>query len=187
MKEVGHLGTTKTSGQTKARHQKTISNPEIEMSHAGDLGGLLMYSSLEELPTSLSWRRNNPLSVVSGYPDPTGFRVSDPYRNYLWGSLQNSSTDGTGALPYILAGRDSFASRLYFEMIVMAIRALRGEEPRDILDSMYRYKRRYANFDHILGVTSGVLNMMLHGTSQDPKETPKLSDFQSWMAPGRAL
>jgi hypothetical protein len=69
----------------------------------------------------------------------------------------------------------------------MAIRALRGEEPRDILDSMYRYKRRYANFDHILGVTSGVLNMMLHGTSQDPKETPKLSDFQSWMAPGRAL
>ena len=165
---------------------KTISNPEIEMSQTGDLGGPLMYSSLEEPPTSLSWRRNNPLSVVSGNPDPTGFRVSDPYRNYLWGSLRNSPTDGTSALPYILAGRDSFASRLYFETIVMVVRALRGEESRDILDSMYRYKRRYANFDHILGVTSGVLNMMLHGTSQDPKENPKAVRFSELDGPGES-
>jgi hypothetical protein len=161
---------------------KAISNAKIETSQKGDLEGPLIYSSFEELPTSLS-QRNKPLSAVSGDPDTIGFRVSDPYRNYLWGSPQNSSTDGTSALPYILAGRDSFASRLYFETIVMAVRALQGEGSGNILDSMYRYKRRYANFDHILGVTSGVLNMMLHGTSQDPKENPKAVRFSELDGP----
>jgi hypothetical protein len=34
--------------------------------------------------------------------------------------------------------------------------------------SMFRYKMRYSTRDKILGILAGVLNMMLHGTSQDP-------------------
>lgn len=115
--------------------------------------------------------QRNPLAVVPRTSNAQEIRISDPYGNHLWGTPQNSSKDGTSAIPYILAGRDSFASRLYFESMVLIVRALRGEASRDILDSVYRYKRRYVIFDHILGVTSGVLNMLLHGTSQDPKES----------------
>jgi len=88
----------------------------------------------------------------------------------LWGiPTQYSSNDGSSAIPYILAGRDSFASRLYFETIVLAVKALRGEASKEFLSSMFQYKLRYTNSKKILAVVSGVLNVMLHGTSQDPK------------------
>jgi hypothetical protein len=42
---------------------------------------------------------------------------ADPYVNQgVWGLQPDSfSMSGTSAIPYILAGRDSFASRLFFE------------------------------------------------------------------------
>ena len=114
----------------------------------------------------------NLIAVVPGTRRVQPCGIPDPYQNYLWGTPQGSSNDGTSAIPYILAGRDSFASRLYFESIVQIVRALQGEAP-SFLDSAYRFKRHYVSFHRILGVTSGVLNMLLHGTSQDPKERNK--------------
>ena len=38
------------------------------------------------------------------------------------------------------------------------------------MDSVYRHKRHYVNFDHNLAAASAVLNVQLHGTSQDPRE-----------------
>ena len=128
------------------------------------------YAPKTELLTSPPQKRNDHDNNVTENIYHVGPTVPDPYRNYLWDRPLNSSTDGTSALPYILAGRDSFASRLYFETIVMAVRALRGEGLRSIVNSMFRWKRQYTKIEYILGVTSGVLNMMLHGTSQDPKE-----------------
>lgn len=99
----------------------------------------------------------------------------NPLLDYrLWGiHKQPSSTDGTSALPYILAGRDSFASRLYFETIVLAVQALQGARSRTISNSIFRYKMRHANSKHILAKLTGVLNVMLHGTSQDPNRPQK--------------
>jgi hypothetical protein len=135
-------------------------------------------TSMEELADPLFYTlygnaEGSPLAVLSGTSTAQDFRIPDPHRNYLWGMPQGSSMDGTSAIPYILAGRDSFASRLYFESIALIVRALRGEASKDFLESAYRYKRHYVTFDHILGVTSGVLNMLLHGTSKDPKGQSK--------------
>lgn len=105
------------------------------------------------------------LSTSTSY-EPALFNL---HRNHLWGIPAHSSTDGRSAIPYILAGRDSFASFLYFETMVMVVRALRGDISGEILGSVFRYKRRYASFDHILTVATGALNMLLHGSSQDPK------------------
>lgn len=135
-----------------------------------DLRDPSVNSYFEQVHASLPPRPCNQLAMASRSPNTTEFRVPDPYCNYLWGIPQNSSRDGTSAIPYILAGRDSFASRLYFESIALLVRALQGGASRDIVDSAYRYKRHYVGFDHILGVTTGVLSMLLHGTSQDPKE-----------------
>jgi hypothetical protein len=35
---------------------------------------------------------------------------------------------------------------------------------------VYRYKRLYVDFHQIMGVTTGVRNMLLHGTSRDPQK-----------------
>ncbi|KAF3055315.1 hypothetical protein CFAM422_013189 [Trichoderma lentiforme] len=95
--------------------------------------------------------------------------LPDIRHNHLWGIPKDISTDVTSAIPYILAGRDSFSSFLYFETIAMVGKALRGEIPQDILNSVLRYKRRYATFSQVLDVVTEVMNMLLHGTSRSPK------------------
>jgi hypothetical protein len=91
------------------------------------------------------------------------------HHNHLWGIPKNISTDVTSAIPYILAGRDSFSSFLYFETMAMVGKALRGETFEEILNSVLRYKRRYATFTQVLDVVTEVMNILLHGTSQSPK------------------
>lgn len=125
-----------------------------------------------------------PYTSPLGSEAPPTYNVvtgTDPLFNYsIWGiPTQSSPTDGTSAVPYILAGRDSFATRLYFETILLALQALRGEAPRDILHSIFRYKLRYVDVRTILAVLSGVMNVLLHGTSQDPRKSghEKLSRF----------
>ncbi|KAK0762810.1 hypothetical protein N5P37_005628 [Trichoderma harzianum] len=95
--------------------------------------------------------------------------LPDIRHNHLWGIPKDISTDVTSAIPYILAGRDSFSSFLYFETIAMVGKALRGEIPQDILNGVLRYKRRYATFSQVLDVVTEVMNMLLHGTSRSPK------------------
>jgi hypothetical protein len=154
----------KESGNDLREGQRLSSETILMPGLATSVGDPLSSSYFE------SPRQSTPLSVVPGGGDSTGLTVADPYRNYLWGTPQNCSTDGTSAIPYILAGRDSFASRLFFETIAMIVRAHREDASSDIVHSVYRYKRHYVNLDRVLGVTTGVLNMLLHGTSQDPKE-----------------
>jgi hypothetical protein len=134
--------------------------------------------SIPKQSTELAPYFSPPGLKVPPYNAPVGV---DPLYNYgLWGIPSHASpTDGMSAIPYILAGRDSFATRLYFETIVLAIQALRGEAPRDILHSIFRYKFRYVDSKTILSILSGVLNVMLHGTSQVSSHsgTEKLSQF----------
>jgi hypothetical protein len=105
------------------------------------------------------------------------FGNADPYLNYrVWGlPLQSSSMDGTSAIPYILAGRDSFASRLYFETIALAVRVLHEDPDGGIANSIFRFKFRHATSSQVRRVVDSVLNMMLHGTSQI-KEKVMLAD-----------
>ncbi|KAL6815217.1 hypothetical protein GGI42DRAFT_311117 [Trichoderma sp. SZMC 28013] len=106
--------------------------------------------------------------------DPATSITIEPERpnirhNHLWGIPKDISTDVTSVIPYILAGRDSFSCFLYFETIAMVGKALRGEIPVDILNSVLWYKRRYATFSQILDVVTEVMNMLLHGTSRSSK------------------
>jgi hypothetical protein len=105
------------------------------------------------------------------------FGNGDPYVNYgVWGlQPQSSSMDATSAIPYILAGRDSFASRLFFETIALAVRVLHEDPDGDIANSIFRFKSRHATSSQIRRILDGVLNMMLQGTSQI-KEKVTLED-----------
>ena len=87
------------------------------------------------------------------------------YLNNIW-TLPPSSSSDTSAIPYILAGRDSFAARLYFSIISSAVHSLRGTLPPTLAQSFFRYKCRYVSPSRIQSVVDGVLNMLLHGTSQ---------------------
>ncbi len=108
-------------------------------------------------------------------------------RNHLWGMPENAPTEETSAIPYILAGRDSFSSFLYYETMVMVARALRAEIPGEILSSVLRYKIRHATFEQVLNIVTRVLDALLHGTSQGtdasriavPQEQPRTFPDQS--------
>lgn len=93
----------------------------------------------------------------------------NPYLNNVWQSpsFPPSSSISPSILPHILAGRDSFASRLYFETISLAVQSLAGTTPVSFAfaQSMFRFKMRYASRTQLLGVLSGVLNTLLQGTS----------------------
>lgn len=107
------------------------------------------------------------------------FGTPDPYMNGIWGlHTEPSPSDGTSAIPYILAGRDSFASRLYFETMYSAVRSLRGDISRDFANSIFRYKMHYVSTRKIFAVVAGVLNMLLHGTSQPQMGDPTFEDFE---------
>jgi hypothetical protein len=101
----------------------------------------------------------------------------DPYLNCgVWGlPPQSSSMDGTSAIPYILARRDSFASRLFFGTIALAVQVLHEDPDGDIANSIFRFKFRHATSSQIRRILDRVLNMMLHGTSQI-KERVTLAD-----------
>ncbi|KKP04898.1 hypothetical protein THAR02_02999 [Trichoderma harzianum] len=111
--------------------------------------------------------------------------LPDIRHNHLWGIPNDISTDVTSAIPYILAGRDSFSSFLYFETIAMVGKALRGEIPQDILNSVLRYKRRYATFSQVLDVVTEVMNMLLHGTSRSPKVKSRVLEEPETSLPDR--
>ncbi|KAL5084890.1 hypothetical protein Trisim1_011352 [Trichoderma cf. simile WF8] len=111
--------------------------------------------------------------------------LPDIRHNHLWGIPKDISTDVTSAIPYILAGRDSFSSFLYFETIAMVGKALRGEIPQDILNSVLRYKRRYATFSQVLDVVTEVMNMLLHGTSRSPKVKSRVLEEPEASLPDR--
>jgi hypothetical protein len=155
---------------------KTLVKPDVNS---------LMLTSSKAGNTSGAGGTSTELSPYHSPPGPKAspFDISgsfDPFLNYsLWGRpTHSSSADVNSAIPYILAGRDSFASRLYFETVVLATQALRGEAPREILNSMFRYKLHYSNITKILAAVSGVLNVMLHGTSQDPGRSEDATFFQ---------
>lgn len=78
--------------------------------------------------------------------------------------MQSRSDDGSSAIPYILSGRDSFASRLYFETIALALRSLHGELPRSFANNIFRFKMQYTKSHKIRAVLESILNMLLYGT-----------------------
>ncbi|KAH7420005.1 hypothetical protein BKA64DRAFT_634657 [Cadophora sp. MPI-SDFR-AT-0126] len=90
---------------------------------------------------------------------------ANPYLNNIW-TIPPASPSDSSAIPYILAGRDSFAARLYFSMISSAVHSLRGNQPPTLAQSFFRYKCHYVSPIRIQKVVDGVLNMLLHGTSQ---------------------
>ncbi|KAH7350768.1 hypothetical protein BKA65DRAFT_593657 [Rhexocercosporidium sp. MPI-PUGE-AT-0058] len=92
-------------------------------------------------------------------------RNANPYLNNIW-TLPPPSPSDTSAIPYILAGRDSFAARLYFSILSSTVHSLRGSQPPTLASSFFRYKARYVAPLRIQSVVDGVLNMLLHGTSQ---------------------
>jgi hypothetical protein len=92
----------------------------------------------------------------------TGF--SDPYINTFWTPPITPDMDNS-IVPYILSGRDSFSSRLYYETINLAVRSLKGEAPWEYAASMFRYKLQYASREQLFGVLAGVLEMLLLGTN----------------------
>jgi hypothetical protein len=154
-------GTLTTSADSKDLSMFPMATAESIWDNQDDLPGLRTLAFSSMLPYSDSLELSNMPDLSSS---------TNPFLEYsLWGlPYQSLPTNGKSAIPYILAGRDSFASRLYFETIAIAVRALRGDGPQEIVKSMFRYKMRYSTRDKILGILAGVLNMMLHGTSQDP-------------------
>ncbi|KAE9378235.1 hypothetical protein N431DRAFT_541763 [Stipitochalara longipes BDJ] len=88
-----------------------------------------------------------------------------PYTNYgIWGLRPQH--DRTSIIPYVIAGRDSFASRLFYSSIVRALRSLRSEGPAEDAYNIFRFKFRYMNPKQIQAKLDRVLDTLLHGTSQ---------------------
>ncbi|KAF4627388.1 hypothetical protein G7Y89_g10767 [Cudoniella acicularis] len=97
----------------------------------------------------------------------------DPYLNNAVWSPISPRTDNS-IIPYLVAGRDSFASRLYYETINHGVRSLRGDAPWDFAGSMFRFKLQYAGRDTLLKVLAGVMNMLLSGTNQIQDGQPEV-------------
>ncbi|KAL6689678.1 hypothetical protein J3F84DRAFT_391624 [Trichoderma pleuroticola] len=159
-----------------------ISYNTLQLSRAASNPPFILPSSSITMDTSTSLQQVSNTSTSAMLPE-LGHQLSldpaisitiepelpDIRHNHLWGIPNNISTDVTSAIPYILAGRDSFSSFLYFETMAMVGKALRGEISEDILNSVLRYKRRYATFSQVLDVVTEVMNMLLHGTSRSPE------------------
>lgn len=101
--------------------------------------------------------------------------IPNPYVNYgIWGIRPQH--ERTSIIPYVIAGRDSFASRLFYGSIVRGLRSLRGVGPADDAYRIFRFKFRYKSATQIQSILDGVLDTLLHGTSQkkvDDIEGPK--------------
>ncbi|KAM3075122.1 hypothetical protein ACMFMF_005803 [Clarireedia jacksonii] len=71
---------------------------------------------------------------------------------------------GVSVIPYILAGRDSFAAHLYFSTIVFAFRAIRGEPGyAEAAAYFFRHKLRYGRRARVITVVGGAVDLMLGG------------------------
>lgn len=90
----------------------------------------------------------------------------DPYINTIW-SPKPTLTDNS-IVPYILSGRDSFASRLYFDTISLAVRSLRGDLPFDYAASIFRYKLPFCTRSDLFKIIAGIMEMLLLGTNEIP-------------------
>jgi hypothetical protein len=96
----------------------------------------------------------------------TDFAIPSPFANYgVWG-IRPQHSRGSSIIPYVVAGRDSFASRLFYGSIVRGLRSLRGEGPPEDAYRIFRYKFRYLNPTQIQAILDGVLDTLLHGTSR---------------------
>ncbi|KAH8685806.1 hypothetical protein BGZ60DRAFT_559606 [Tricladium varicosporioides] len=119
-------------------------------------------SNTLSLDGEISNSAGGPAQMPSQWSDAT---TLNPYlNNSIWSPIQ-PATDAS-IVPYIVAGRDSFASRLYYETINLAARSLRGEAPWSFAESMFRFKMQYATRAQLSGVLGGVLNMLLLGTNR---------------------
>lgn len=99
----------------------------------------------------------------------------DPYINTIWSS--NPTLTDNSIVPYILSGRDSFASRLYFDTITLAVRSLRGDDPFDFAASIFRYKLPYCTRSDLFKIIAGILEMLLLGTNKIPPGANPQTDF----------
>ncbi|KAL2071692.1 hypothetical protein VTL71DRAFT_12927 [Oculimacula yallundae] len=90
---------------------------------------------------------------------------ANPYLNNIWASPPASRSD-VSTIPYILAGRDSFAARLYFSIISSMVHSFRDSYSPGPATSFFRYKARYVPQNHSQAIIEGVLDMLLYGTSQ---------------------
>ena len=94
------------------------------------------------------------------------FAIPSPFVNYgVWG-IRPQHSRGSSIIPYVVAGRDSFASRLFYGSIVRGLQSLRGEGPPEDAYRIFRYKFRYLNPTQIQAILDGVLDTLLHGTSR---------------------
>lgn len=100
-------------------------------------------------------------------PDHTNLPTFNPYTNNLWQTPPSNSLAVACAsiVPYILAGRDSFASRLYFETISLAVQSLRGDLPYHFAQAMFRFKLQHATRTQLFGKLASVLDTLLQGTT----------------------
>lgn len=93
------------------------------------------------------------------------YRLPSPLPGYsLLHTLPQNSQPGASALPFILAGRDSFSAHLYFTTIVFAFRAIRGEPNfAESANYFFRHKLRYGRRARVITVVGKVVDVMLGG------------------------
>ncbi|KUJ15811.1 uncharacterized protein LY89DRAFT_734961 [Mollisia scopiformis] len=118
-------------------------------------------------------------AAITAMPTPPTNRPSkaDLRMNHnIWNRHTESSNSASSAIPYILAGRDSFASRLYYETIALVLRSMYGELPGAIAGRMFRFKSRYCTCAKIRGILGSVFNMLLHGTFQSEDVNTDITD-----------
>jgi len=147
---------------------ETIPQTIITDSHSQELSS----ASSFETTTALFNPQGTLKSPLPYGPNVTDFDNLNIYANYsIWGlPPQPQPPEGTSVIPYILAGRDSFASRLFFETVVRALRSLRGEGPAGDAYKMFRFKFRHMSATDIRIVLDGVLDSLLHGTTQTRRD-----------------
>ncbi|KAN0108586.1 hypothetical protein V8E51_008328 [Hyaloscypha variabilis] len=95
--------------------------------------------------------------------DPPGMY---PHANNLWDLQPQHDHSHNCIIPYVIAGRDSFASRLFYSTIVRALRSLRGEGPTDDASKIFRFKFQYWKPQKVQAKLDRVLDTLLHGTCQ---------------------
>jgi hypothetical protein len=96
-------------------------------------------------------------------------------------SFRQEHSRGSSMIPYVVAGRDSFASRLFYGSVVRGLRSLRGEGPAEDAYRIFQYKFQYLNPAQIQAILDGVLDTLLHGTSR-----PNGDDGER-LSPGEAV
>jgi hypothetical protein len=96
----------------------------------------------------------------------TDFAIPSPLANYGFWGIRPQHSRGLSIIPYVVAGRDSFASCLFYGSIVRGLRSLRGEGPPEDAYRIFQYKFRYLNPAQIQAILDGVLDTLLHGTSR---------------------